>query len=62
MRSLGQTAGSIAVILKLLAEIFACEEYTAFDCAERKIHLLGNFVVFITGHEHVERNPVFIGE
>ena len=43
-------------------EFLACEEDTALHCSERKIHLLGDFVVFVTGHVHREGDAVFVGE
>ena len=48
--------------MKLLAKFLACTEYSALNRAKGQIQLFGDFVVFVTGHEHVERNPVFVGK
>ncbi len=53
-------AKSVCVIPELLAEFLACEEDTALDGAERKIQLLCDFVVFVTGNKHVERYAILV--
>lgn len=50
------------IVLELGAQAFAGEKYAALDCAEGEIELLGDLVVFVSGHEHVERLAVFLRE
>ena len=42
--------------------MLAGEENAAFDRAERELHLVGDFAVFISGHIHRERYTVVVGE
>lgn len=51
-----------AIIGKTLLKLFASEEYAALDCAERKMHFVGYFIVFIAGNVHRERNTIAVGE
>ena len=53
---------SLAIVGKLFLKFLAGEEDAALDCAEREIHLLGDFVVFVAGYVHREGNAVFIRE
>lgn len=52
----------LLVILEHLLETLAGEEDTAFYGAEWKIHLLGNFVILVSGHVHGEGDTVIVGE
>ena len=56
------SAESTGVVLELLAELLAGEEDAALHCAEGKIHLLGNLVVFISCEIEAERLAVFLRE
>ena len=51
-RFLDLTADTSAVILENPLEALPREEDAAFYCAERKIHLLGDFVVLVSLHMH----------
>ena len=55
-------AACLAVVGETLLKLLASEEYAALDCAEREIHLLCDFVVFVAGDVHREGNAVFIRE
>ncbi len=52
--------GRLAIVGKLLLEFLAGEEDAALDRAERKIHMLGDLVVFVTGNVHREGYAVFV--
>lgn len=43
---------SLTIVGKLCLKFLAGKEYAALDGAERKIHLFGNLVVFISGNVH----------
>lgn len=51
-----------AVVLEHLLETLAGKEDAALDGAEWEVHLLGDFIVFVTGHMHGERHTVLVGE
>lgn len=43
-------------------KFLAGKENAALYSAQRQIHVLGDFIVFISGYMHRERNAVFVGE
>lgn len=45
-------AAGLAIVDEAFPEFFAGEEDAALDGAERQVHLLGDFVVFIAGDVH----------
>ena len=51
-----------AIIAEACLESAAGLQDAALDGAKRKIHLFGDFVVFVSGHVHREGNAVFVGE
>ena len=55
-------AAGLAIVDEAFPEFFAGEEDAALDGAERQVHLLGDFVVFIAGDVHREGDAVFVGE
>ena len=52
----------LAVVLEHLLEAAACEEDAALHSAERKIHLLGDLIVFVACHVHGEGDAVAVAE
>jgi len=50
---------SIRIVFKLFAQLLAGEEYAAFYCTERESHLVGYFIVFVSGEIKAERLTVF---
>ena len=56
------TSFSDCVSGELLLEALASEEDTALDGSDRKIELLGDFGILVSGDHHVERNAEVIGE
>ena len=55
-------ATGLAVVGEALLEAFAGEEDAAFDCSEGKVHLFGDFVVFVTLYVHCEGDAEVVGE
>lgn len=53
---------SLSKVLKGLLEAFSGKEDAAFDCSERKTHMVGYFRILITGYIHCEGNPIVIGK
>lgn len=54
--------GLAAVVGKLLLQFLAGKEDAALDCAKGQIHVLGDFVVFVTCHVHREGDAVLVGK
>lgn len=52
----------LSVILQFLAQFLACCEDTAFDRAQRQIHLCCDFVILVSGYIHVEGDTVIVGK
>ncbi len=52
----------LTVIFKHFLKALASKEYAALNGSERKVHLLGDFVVFVSRNVHREGDAVFISE